>query len=67
MTATTALAPILAHQGGWDEFLLVAAPVAFFAVLLWIANHRAKAQLTENGTTDSPDVPGGDTGPGDHG
>jgi hypothetical protein len=36
---------ILAHQGGWDEFLLVAAPVAFFGFLLWLANRRAQAQL----------------------
>ncbi len=36
-----ATALILAHQGGWDEMLLVAAPVGIFAGLLWIANRRA--------------------------
>jgi hypothetical protein len=35
----------LAHQGGWDEILLVAAPILLFAVLLWFANKRAAAQL----------------------
>lgn len=34
---------VLAHQGGWDEMLLVAAPVAIFVVLLRIANQRAAA------------------------
>ena len=34
---------LLAHQGGWDEALLVAAPIALFAVILWIANRRAAA------------------------
>ena len=36
---------LLAHQGGWDEILLVSAPIALFAGLLWLANRRAKAQL----------------------
>ena len=35
----------VAHQGGWDEILLVAAPILLFAVLLWFANKRAAAQL----------------------
>jgi hypothetical protein len=38
---------VLAHQGGWDEFLLVATPVAFFAFLLWLANRRAQRRLDE--------------------
>jgi hypothetical protein len=33
---------VLAHQGGWDEVLLVLAPVLLFAVLLFIANKRAE-------------------------
>lgn len=32
---------ILAHQGGWDEFLLVATPIALFVLLLRAANRRA--------------------------
>ncbi|HEX2575735.1 MAG TPA: hypothetical protein VHK88_05255 [Aquihabitans sp.] len=35
-------AVVLAHQGGWDELLLVAAPIAIFVVLLRIANRRAE-------------------------
>lgn len=33
---------ILAHQGGWDEMLLVAAPIAAFAFAMRMANRRAK-------------------------
>jgi len=32
---------VLAHQGGWDEVLLVLAPVGLFAFLLFVANRRA--------------------------
>ncbi len=39
-----AVAAVLAHQGGWDEFLLVAAPIALLGGLLWLANRRATAQ-----------------------
>ena len=31
---------LLAHQGGWDEILLVAAPIAFVGWLLWVAKKR---------------------------
>ncbi len=34
---------LLAHQGGWDEILFVAAPILLFALLLWMANRRAAA------------------------
>lgn len=32
---------IVAHQGGWDEMLLVATPIALFVLLLRAANNRA--------------------------
>lgn len=37
--------PIFAHQGGWDEALLVATPLAVIGGLLWLANRRVKQQL----------------------
>lgn len=37
------VALLLAHQGGWDEILLVLAPIAVFAGLLRLANRRADA------------------------
>lgn len=46
---------LLAHQGGWDEILLVAGPVAILAGLLWLANRRAeKAALEEDRTEKTP-------------
>ena len=35
-------AVLLAHQGGWDEVLLVLVPIGLFAFLLWVANRRAQ-------------------------
>jgi hypothetical protein len=32
---------LLAHQGGWDETLVVLAPMLVFFVLLFVANRRA--------------------------
>ena len=36
---------VLAHEGGWDEALFVAVPMAVFAVLLWVAKRRAEAEV----------------------
>jgi hypothetical protein len=44
---------VLAHQGGWDETLFVAVPIAIFGGLLWLANRRAAAQLEEDESDDS--------------
>jgi hypothetical protein len=33
---------ILAHQGGWDEIAMVAAPIAVIVALLTVANRRAR-------------------------
>lgn len=35
----------LAHQGGWDEALFVAVPIAIFAGMLWVAKRRAEAEI----------------------
>ncbi len=43
----TSAALVLAHQGGWDEILLVLTPIALFAGLLWLANSRANKQLRQ--------------------
>lgn len=37
--------PVLAHQGGWDEILLVLAPLLVIALLLWVANRRANKRI----------------------
>lgn len=65
---------LLAHQGGWDEILLVVGPLALVAGLLWLANRRVSAQLEEaeaavdldgGAGTDKTGGPAGDTAPGD--
>jgi hypothetical protein len=33
-------AGVLAHQGGWDEALMVVVPVGLFVGLIWIAAKR---------------------------
>ena len=33
---------LLGHQGGWDEILLVVAPLGLIAWLLWGANRKAE-------------------------
>lgn len=37
----TILAHILAHQGGWDEALMVLGPLIIIGLLLRLANRRA--------------------------
>ena len=38
---------VFAHQGGWDEILLVAGPVMVFAGILAVARRRALAMAEE--------------------
>lgn len=47
---------VLAHQGGWDEILLVLTPIALFAGLLWLANARANKQLRQRRADAAEDV-----------
>ena len=35
------LVSLVAHQGGWDEFLFAAGPILLIGGLLWLANKRA--------------------------
>jgi hypothetical protein len=54
-------AAVLAHQGGWDEALMVALPIGLFALLLRVATVRADRQAPQ----DHP--PRGGRGAGDGG
>jgi len=40
MPSMTAGAALLAHQGGWDEMLLVVGPIIFIVVVLGIVKRR---------------------------
>ena len=42
---------MLAHQGGWDEILLVLGPIAVIAGLLWLAKKRTKPTDGSEGGT----------------
>jgi hypothetical protein len=39
----TFVAPLIAHQGGWDEALLVAGPIVLIIAALNIAKRRVDA------------------------
>jgi hypothetical protein len=54
------LAHTLAHQGGWDEIALVAAPIVVIIALLALVKRRVDATAADVAATAStPD----DTGP----
>ncbi|MEI7882090.1 MAG: hypothetical protein WCI32_00940 [Actinomycetota bacterium] len=38
---------MLAHQGGWDEILLVAGPIVVIVLVLWQATRRVDRQVAE--------------------
>jgi hypothetical protein len=48
---------ILAHQGGWDEMLMVAAPCALFVWLLRLARRRSLAARDEQTAATAADPP----------
>ena len=47
---------VLAHQGGWDEMLMVLGPILLIAGLLKLAKHRVDARRAPDPRTD--DQPG---------
>ncbi len=57
---------LLAHQGGWDEVLMVLAPLVIFAGLLVVARRRVEdleAPADRDRTADSADDDRERTGP----
>ena len=45
---------LIGHQGGWDEVLTVAVPIAIFVFLVWLAGRRAQNQV-DRARQGSPD------------
>lgn len=43
----SAVGSVLAHQGGWDEILMVAGPLVVFGGVLYLANKRANEKLAQ--------------------
>jgi hypothetical protein len=59
------LPSVFAHQGGWDEILFVAVPIAIFAGLLAVANRRAsRIEQQRRDRGDGPASPGKPGKPG---
>jgi hypothetical protein len=56
---STASAAILAHQGGWDEMLMIVVPIAAVVLLLRVVKRRVEAQQTPtaDGQQRSTDAP----------
>jgi hypothetical protein len=57
---TSAIAAVLAHQGGWDEMLMVAGPILVFWLILRLARRRAE-RMTAPGDPGTPEGPEGPT------
>ena len=52
----SATAPVLvAHQGGWDEAVLIGAPILIIMGLLWLAKRRVDA-AHETAQSTSPET-----------
>jgi hypothetical protein len=46
--------PLLTHQGGWDEMLLIVLPLVLFVAMRWLAARRKdtdEAQTAERNET----------------
>lgn len=41
---------VIAHQGGWDEILLVLGPILIIVGLLRLAKHRVTRQRRDDST-----------------
>ncbi|MBW3611249.1 MAG: hypothetical protein KY438_06935 [Actinobacteria bacterium] len=50
-TASDLATTALAHQGGWDEMVLVAVPMVVLAGLLWLARRRAEREAEDEAMT----------------
>lgn len=46
---------VLAHQGGWDEMLMVLGPIAVIVLLLRIAKNRATRAADADAVDSEPD------------
>jgi hypothetical protein len=47
---------LLAHQGGWDEALLVGGPILVIMALLWLAKRRVDHAAASRPADGHPDA-----------
>jgi len=50
--ALSARPVLLAHQGGWDEVLLIGGPILIIMGLLWLAKRRVEHAASLHGHPD---------------
>lgn len=58
-----AIPALLAHQGGWDEILMIVGPLAVVGGALWLANKRAAELEAAEAAAETPSAeaaPAGD-------
>lgn len=55
ITASTPV--VFAHQGGWDEALLIGGPIIAIIGLLWLAKRRVDAAASTHRPGGSPTAP----------
>ena len=55
MTTLFAAVPIFAHQGGWDEIMLIAGPMVVIAALLLLAKRRVDKLADDADTASTGD------------
>lgn len=49
---------MLAHQGGWDEVLLIVGPMLVVVALLWLAKRRVERETVDDSSGQQPDQAG---------
>jgi len=64
-TGTTYVVVPLAHQGGWDELLVVLVPLLLLVGLLVLATRRVNAKLEDQPSDDGPETADAGTPPAD--
>ncbi len=62
MFATGTSPAIIAHQGGWDEVLLIGGPIIIIAGLLILAKKRVDSALPDSNESGTPLDGGTDDG-----
>jgi hypothetical protein len=63
LSATTSV--LLAHQGGWDEILLIGGPIVIIMGLLWLAKRRVDHAASLHGPGGVHSSPGSGHSPAD--
>ena len=59
LAETIPVATVLAHQGGWDEILLIAVPILLIGAALRVAKRRVEASAAAEERVESS----GEAGP----